>query len=392
MRARRLRLAVVGFVTIATATVPVAAPLPGPAAAAAAGPASVTLEGRGYGHGRGMSQYGAQAAASDHGRTYRQILRFYYPGLDLASARGSIRVLLSVDTTDDLVVRDRRHLIVRRVGTRDSWPLTRKGAQRWRLTVAGGGGATRLSVYTGYTGRWRSVRTIKGEAEFVAGGRPIGLVTPAGVTSYQGVLRSAAAPGGRDTVNVVRLEDYLRGVVPREVPALWHPQAVRAQAVAARTYADYHRMHPRASYYDLCDTTSCQVYGGFSDRHPASDDAIRATAHEVLRSHAGPAFTEFSSSNGGWTVAGSVPYQVAKEDRWDPADRWSHRIPATAIEDAYPAIGDFQRLRVRKKDEHGAWGGRVLRLRVIGSRGRVTRTGEEFRTTFGLRSTWWRKD
>ena len=356
------------------------------------GPAAVHLEGRGYGHGRGMSQWGAQGAASEHGRTYRQILRFYYPGLDLGRVRGTIRVLITGDTSDDVVVRDHRRLVLRAVASGRTWALDRDGASRWRLTAANGGADTRLSVFTN---RWRAVRTVAGQAELTARG-PIGLVTPAGVTRYQGALRSAVASGGRDTVNVVRLEDYLRGVVPREVPALWHRQAVRAQSVAARTYAAYHRAHPRATYYDLCDTTSCQVYGGFSDHHPASDAAIRATAGEVLKSGRAPAFTEFSASNGGWTVASSVPYQVAKQDRWDPWSRnpyrhWDDvRIRATTIENAYPAIGDFQRLRVLRRDGHGAWNGRVLRIRAIGSRGSVTRTGDEFRITFGLRSTWFR--
>ena len=383
LRALCLLLAA-SFVTVAAPTAPAVADRPDPESER--GPAYVALEGRGFGHGRGMSQYGAQSAASQHGRTYRQILGFYYPGLAIGHARGTIRVLLSGDTSDDVVVRDHRGLVLRAVATGNTWKLSRAGATRWRLTPANGGADTRLSVYDG---RWRAVRTVAGEAELTASG-PVGLVTPTGVTRYQGALRSAVAPGGRDTVNVVRLEDYLRGVVPREVPALWHPQAVRAQAVAARTYAAYHRARPKG-YYDICDTTSCQVYGGFSDHHPASDTAIRATAREVLKTDGGPAFTEFSSSNGGWTVAGSVPYQVAKQDSWDPVNRWEYRLPAGTIEKRYPGIGDFQRLRVLRRDGHGAWNGRVIRVRVVGSRGTVTRTGEDFRITFGLRSTWWRQ-
>lgn len=375
---------------LAASLVTVAAPsAPASAADSERGPRSVALEGRGFGHGRGMSQYGAKERA-EAGHTYRQILRFYYPGVDLGRARGPIRVLITADTTDDVVVRHSRRLVVRRVGTGDSWSLGgQAGAERWKLTPAAGGASTRVSVFTN---RWRSVRVIAGAAEFSAGSRSLVLLTPAGATRYQGALRSAIAGGGRNTVNSLLLDKYLRGVVPREVPALWHPQAVKAQAVAARTYAAYHRARSRTDYYDLCDTTSCQVYGGVGDSHPASDAAIRATAQEVLRAGGEPAFTEFSSSNGGWTVAGPVPYQVAKQDRWDPVNGWSYRLPATTLENAYPAIGDFQRLRVVKRDGHGAWNGRVLRLRVIGSRGSVTRTGEEFRITFELRSTWWRKD
>ncbi len=349
---------------------------------------SVTLEGRGYGHGRGMSQYGAQMAASEHGRTYRQILRFYYPGLAFGEGTGLLRVLLTADTSDDVVVLSRSGLSVRQVGTKKSWDLARAGAKRWKLTAVNGGADTRVSVLTD---RWRAARTVGGEAELVGEGGSLALVTMAGTTRYQGALRSAAGEKGRDTVNVVSLENYLRGVVPREVPALWDPQAVRAQSVAARTYADYHRDHPRADHYDLCDTTSCQVYGGVGDSHEASDAAIRATTGEVLKSEGAPAFTEFSSSNGGWTVAGSVPYQVAKPDTWDPVNDWRVTLRATAIEKRFPGIGDFQRLRVLDRDGHGNWNGRVLEIRVVGSNGSTTRTGDQFRIDFGLRSTWFRQ-
>src|SRR5688572_23098111 len=145
------------------------------------GPAYVALEGRGFGHGRGMSQYGAQIAAAEHGRTYRQILRFYYPGLAIGNSRGTIRVLISGDTSDDVVVRDHRGLVLRAVATGNTWKLSQDGATRWRLTPANGGADTRLSVFTN---RWRAVRTVAGEAELTASG-PIGLVTPAGVTRYQ---------------------------------------------------------------------------------------------------------------------------------------------------------------------------------------------------------------
>lgn len=384
MTSTRIRALLAGALSLAVVTFPT--PPSAPAEAALAGPSSVTLEGRGYGHGRGMSQHGAQGAASERDRTYRQILRFYYPGLAFGTAPGVIRVQISGDTSDDVVIDDRRRLSVRQVATGDSWALRQDGAKRWRLTAAVGG-ATRVSVLTD---RWRSVRTVPGEAELRAARGALALVTPSGVTRYQGALRSTVVDGGRDTVNVVRLEAYLRGVVPREVPALWHPEAVKAQAVAARTYAAFHRADSQGDPYDLCDTTSCQVYGGLDDRHPASDAAIRATAGEVLLAAGTPAFTEFSSSNGGWTVAGSVPYQVAKQDDWDPVNAWRTTLRATTIENAHPAIGDFQRLRVLRRDGNGTWNGRVLRIRIVGSNATRTLDGDDFRSVFGLRSTWFR--
>ena len=390
MFAPRLRLTLTGFLALAAATFPVSPPVPA-ASAAAAGPASVTLAGRGYGHGRGMSQWGAQEAAVEHGQNYRQILGFYYPGLEMGTVRGRIRVLLTADTTDDVVVRHRSLLLVRSVGTGKSWDLgDPAGAQRWRLTAVDGGTATRVSYFDN---RWHAVRRVPGAAEFAAHGRAMTLVTPSGATPYRGALRSAVAAAGRDTVNVVRLEDYLRGVLPSEVYTTWDAQALQAQAVAARTYATYYREHPSDAHphYDLCDTTSCQVYSGLEAPAESTDAAIRATAREVLRTGGKAAFTEFSSSNGGWTVAGDLPYQVAKQDSWDPVNPWEVTLRATTIEHAFPAIGDFQRLRVVERDGNGAWNGRVLRIRIVGSHARRTLDGLDFRLTFGLRSTWFRQ-
>ncbi|KAA1427168.1 SpoIID/LytB domain-containing protein [Nocardioides antri] len=386
MTSTRIR-ALAALLCVAAVTLP-AAPSPAEPAAVAAGPASVTLEGRGYGHGRGMSQYGAQGAAAEHDRTYPQILRFYYPGTEQGSAGGRIRVLLTADTTADVVVGARRGLTVRSVGSGKAVPLERDGAKRWRITPIDGGANSRVSVLLR---RWQVVRDLPGAAEFDAGGRPLQLFTPDDSVRYRGVLRSAISGADRDTVNILPLDAYLRGVVPREVPAEWHPEAVRAQAVAARTYAAHERRFTDRGYFDVWDTTQSQVYGGRSAEHPASNAAVRATSGVVLTYDGAPAFTQFSSSNGGWTVAGPVPYQVAKQDPWDPVNPWRETVTDNEIEAAFPAVGDFQRLVVRQRDGHGAWNGRVLRIRVVGSRDVRTVDGDDFRSLLGLRSTWFRQ-
>jgi SpoIID/LytB domain protein len=362
------------------------------APAVADGPDSVRLEGRGYGHGHGMSQYGAQGAATQHGKSYRQILRFYYPGTAWGTAGRKVSVLISADTSDDLVVANRSGLRVRSVRTGDSWPLSRPGAKRWRITPADHGRDSRVAVLTD---RWHSVRDIKGEADFAAGGRPIRLFHPGGSTRYRGLLRSATSRGGRDTVNILSLDSYLRGVVPQEMPASWDAEALKAQAVAARTYAAFERRNPIAPDYEICDTSSCQVYGGASAEQPGSDAAVRATRHQVLTYGGKPAFTQFSASNGGWTVKGEQPYLQARRDTWDPWSgnpyaHWTVRVDATAIEHAYPGIGDFRRLKVTRRDGNGAWNGRALRVRVVGGRGATTVSGDQLRSDLLLRSTWFR--
>ena len=119
---------------------------------------------------------------------------------------------------------------------------------------------------------------ITGDAEFSAGRNPLTLLKPGGRTAYRGKLRNAAVGGHRATVNVLPLDHYLKGVVPQEVPASWPRHAVRAQAVAARTYAAFQR----ADRGTICDTTSCQVYGGYSAEHPDANAAVKATASAVL--------------------------------------------------------------------------------------------------------------
>ncbi|HTW18523.1 MAG TPA: SpoIID/LytB domain-containing protein [Nocardioides sp.] len=367
------------------------APPPAQAADRWAVPAgsTVTISGHGYGHGHGMSQYGAQGAARQ-GLSHDQILAFYYAGTTPGKIAGRVSVQISADTTDDLLVRARAGLTVTDRKTGRRWTLPRNGARLWRVAT-NRKGVTRVTYRTD---RWHRWRVLRGDGEIAAGGRPVTLVTPSGDRPYRGRLRHASvAGGGHDTVNVLSLEAYLRGVVPLEMPATWSPAAVRAQAVAARTYAAYERAHPRSRHAQLCDTTSCQVYGGYAAEHPASNAAIAATRGSVLLDGGRPAFTQFSSSSGGWTSAGSVPYLRAFEDVYDgwsgnPVHAWTVRLAPARLERAWPRIGTLRDIRVTARDGNGKWGGRVRSVTLTGSAGSVTVSGDTFRSVLGLRSTY----
>jgi stage II sporulation protein D len=347
----------------------------------------ITIKGHGYGHGHGMSQYGAEGAARQ-GLTYRQIAKFYYPGTTWGTAGGRVRVQISADTSDDLVVLARDGLRVRDLGTGTVTPLPDNGATRWRIRWFNG--QNRVAYYG--AGAWRAWRALESEGAFSAGGAPVTLVTPSGNRAYRGQLSAEAPTTGsraRNTINTLTLDNYLKGVVPLEMPATWSPAAVRAQAVAARTYAAQQRI----DLGTLCDTTSCQVYGGFDREHAASNAAVKGTAHQVLLYQGAPAFTQFSSSSGGWTSAGSKPYLPAKADPYDgwagnPVHSWSVRVTDTLIESKWPAIGNLTRITVLQRDGHGEWGGRVQSVRLIGGQGRVTLSGDTLRSLLGLRSTW----
>ncbi len=360
-----------------------------------------TVRGHGYGHGNGMSQHGAQGAAL-RGLSYGQILDFYYPGTDRVVARmKKIRVLISGDTSDPVEVEPAPGLRVRDRGARTSYVLpTGLGATRWRI-VAASAGNDRVQYERNGWRTWNAggrTALVGGGQFFRPKGRPITLITPSSKVSYRGVLRAAAPSStstARDTVNVLSLDKYVMGVIPAEMPASWQTEAVRTQAVAARTYAVYDRNAHLDRYYQICDTTSCQVYRGKSAEHPASNAAARATAGEILNYRGEAAFTQFSASSGGRTSSGSFPYLRSKNDPYDDWSGnynhdWSVKLSASRIANAYPGIGRLQRVRVTRREGGGDWKGRVETVVLEGTRGKSTISGDTFRYRFGLKSTYFR--
>ncbi len=368
--------------------------------------ATIALDGLGFGHGRGLSQYGALGRGRD-GQGYRDIVEFYYPGTEWGTAGGTVKVLVTRDTSDDVVVGARRGLTLRALAAGKRWKLperVRKNrssrktvpVKRWRIVPARRG----RSAISYRAHGWHDWRTVRGDAEFAASGRPVALHTPDGVVAYRGTLRSATPPGAptrRDTVNVVKLDAYLKGVVPSEVIAsVWPAETIKAQAVAARTYAAYERDHaPSARHYEICDTASCQVYGGYSAEYPTSNNAVRATARQVLTYAGSPVFAQFSASNGGYSVAGSFEYLVAQADpfdHYDPdregGDGWATEVTSADIENAYN-IENLSGISIDSRDGLGEWGGRVQTITLTTAKGgQYPVTGDSFRRNLGLRSTY----
>ena len=353
---------------------------------------TIAVDGHGYGHGHGMSQYGAEGAARQ-GLSAAQIMDFYYPGTTAGQASGQVKVLISADRDNNTVVVARTGLKVRDLATRQKLALPDRGATKWRL-APGPGTKTVVSLFKKSWVKWR---TLKGDAEFTAGGQPITLVLPSGKVAYRGALASRSPKPGkpkRRTVNRLPLDSYLKGVVPREMPASWSPAALQAQAIAARTYAAFEKAQPISDIYQICDTTSCQVYGGFSGEYASTNDAIDATAGVVrLAADGTPAFTQFSSSNGGFSSAGSQPYLVAQPDPYDgwsgnPNSSWTLPLTAGNVERNYPAIGTLTSIAVDTRDGNGQWGGRAVDMTLTGTQGTVTTTGEDFRIRVGLKSSW----
>lgn len=358
-----------------------------------------TVLGHGYGHGHGMSQYGAQGAARK-GLSASRILGFYYPGTTMATKVQSIRVLITADSTRDTNVLAEPGLTLRDLGSRRTYTLPDiDGVRRWRLNVDRHG-----ETVVGYrTGRWHRYRPdglahLAGDGQFRAADGNLTLVLPGGTATatYRGALRGASPSTGspdRDTVNVVSVEQYLRGVVAAEMPPSWEPAALQAQAVAARTYALFEKADHRSRYYQICDTGACQVYRGTAAEYPSTDDAVRATRGQYLSYAGRPAFTQFGSSSGGWTTAGGRPYLPAQADPYDgwsgnPVHSWSRQVDERVLEHRYPGIGDLRTIRITARDGNGDFGGRVQSLVLVGSKGRQSLSGTAFQSLYGLRSTW----
>ncbi len=216
---------------------------------------------------------------------------------------------------------------------------------------------------------------------------------------YRGDLLAVDAKPGQRSVNIVGLDAYLRGVVPREIAASWSDkahEAVKSQAVAARSYAAAEK---RSGFSNTCDTISCQVYSGrgvyegtkfVSYEDPRTDRAIAETANEVrVNPKTGaPIRTEFSASTGGHTAPGDFPPVEDKGDATpaNPNSSWTVRLAATRFETKN--LGALIGAKVIKRDGFGADGGRVLTLQLNYTAGSRTVTGRDMMGAYGLRSSW----
>lgn len=363
------------------------------------------LTGRGFGHGRGMSQWGARGAAG-LGVGFQQILSTYYPGTTPTDAGNpAVRIRLTRTTGAVVVVTGAlSHVDDVATGAVTALPA---GTSRCEGRPSGTGVALRCLSGTTWTdlGQRAGVQ--------VRGSGGLAVDRPGGYrNTYRGAVRVVRDGASVVGVAVMTMQEYLYGVVPNESPASWPADALRAQAVAARTYADRGRRAAAAgAAWDLCDTTACQVFDGTRTTGPdgsvveeeaaATTRAVDETAGYELFWQGAPAFTEFSAANGGWSVAGSgaaAAYTPARQDPWDgatpsTAHSWTAPMPVSSLEARWPAVGRMTRFVVVSRDGRGELGGRVEQVRLEGVDGAgrataVTVTGEQVRSAAGLKSRW----
>ncbi len=341
------------------------------------------IRGGGNGHGIGMSQYGADGYAQ-HGKSYRFILAHFYHGTSLGQTdpHRTVRVLLSSNGEPSFSGAD-----------------TKFGKQRLRpavtYTVRPNADGTLTLLWTKATAKGAKLKKLGPfPAPLTVSGRAPLLLK--GIGSYHGsfVFRPAGA-GNVQTVESVALEDYVRGVISAEVPATWPAEALKAQAVAARTYAI--TTDVAGADYDLYPDTRSQMYGGVGAEMPATDAAVAATTDQVVTYGGVPVVTYFFSSSGGhtesiqdeWLRSSPKPWLVGVSDPYDGADhdpyhRWSYNLTARSAAAKLAGLlkgkGSFVGIRVLR---HGV-SPRVITAAVVGTKGSTTVSGTELQHIFGL--------
>lgn len=201
-----------------------------------------------------------------------------------------------------------------------------------------------------------------------------------------------ASDGNITVINYVGLEDYVKGVLPYEIDPDWPAEAQKAQAVCARSFALGTSKHNE--YYELCNTTNCQVYLGANRATEASDAAVDATQGEYLTYNGEPVIGYFFSSDGGATEdavnvwGGDYPYLQGKEDPYETYDSsWSVTMTAEEIRQklvsAGYSIGTVANVEVTRRTDTD----NVNEVTVTDTTGKqVVIRRDDCRTVFGLDS------
>lgn len=376
-------------------------------------PAAIAFYGRGSGHGVGMSQHGARGRALA-GQDTPEILAHYFPGtalgvIDPATivrvqvlsaypatvtrplriyGRGGAWTIEGVAATfpADAQLRVWRVAVTTPTGTRTS---------AWRTDVVDAAGAL---LHSGTMSRSFRVSPAEPATTLQLWSKP------STYDRYRGSLL-VLARAKPDVINELALDDYLRGVVPVEMPASWPAAALRAQAIAARSYAA-RRIRPAAAF-DLYDDTRSQAYRGVLAERATTDEAVALTAGMVLQYGGAIADTYYHSSAGGATEANElvwvsstgrvvgppVPYLRGGLDRapdgtaydaaagqyaWQTATYTPEQLGTILGRDPRTAVGTLLAIDLSRR----APSGRVIAVTLIGTAGTRIVSADVFRVVF----------
>jgi stage II sporulation protein D len=334
------------------------------------GTATFVVTGHGWGHGVGLSQYGAYGYAQK-GVTYPKIVLHYFPGTELGAAPVSrVRVLLTsgakrlkIGSAEDFRVRDATGVV------HDVLAGTYTLTSALKLKVDGED----------------KPRVLPAPLIFQPGAAVLELKR-----RYRGSIQVDVTTGKLRAVNLVGLEQYLYGVVPSEMPYTWHPEALKAQAVAARSYALATR---KTGAFDLYPDTRSQVYLGVDHEKPSTNAAVDATAGKVVLYEGQVAKTFFFSTSGGRTASAedvwgeAVPYLVSVADPYDSISPYHDWGPFAFTGAKLARVLKLPGRVVDLQPELNS-SGRIKSLNVVGTKSSLAVPGTDLRKRLGLRSTW----
>jgi stage II sporulation protein D len=351
-------------------------------AGSAAAASRLTIRGAGFGHGVGMSQYGAMGFA-EQGAGYQAILGHYYTGTSLGTTEPSrlVRVLLQ-STSGAAAITGAERAGARTLDPAKSYRVVRRAFDQVDLQSATG---RRIGTYTA------PLQVDGGADGIVLKGRALNGRTGG---AYRGILELRPGAFGVNAINAVPLDQYVQGVVPVESPASWPLEALKAQAVAARTYA-ITSSKGGVGFEHYPDTRS-QVYGGIGVEQASTNQAVAETARQVVTYQGRPVTTYFFSTSGGRTENNEnsfggppQPWLRSVEDPFDdvsPRHRWRVQLSMGAAAAKLSGLvkGAFRGIRVIRRGASP----RVVAADVVGSRGTTRVTGATLRSRFGLYDTW----
>jgi stage II sporulation protein D len=331
--------------------------------------------GHGFGHGVGMSQYGAYGYAQ-RGKGYRFTLRHYYSGTTIGRLEGPriVRVLLDVSSGDvdfggassacGSSLDPKRAYVARLVG------------RSVQLRAAGG----RALANCGH--RLRAA----GHGSVRIGG-----------AAYRGALEvvpAGSGSGSLNAVNAVPVDQYVKGVIANESPPSWPQAELRAQAVAARSFALAAGVGGNG--FDLYADTRSQVYEGIGSETGATDESANATKGQVVMYGGKVAETFFSACSGGHTESVQnvffgppIPYLVGVPDPYDgacPLHSWKLRFSGREISARLGAYldGRLKRVVVTQRGVSP----RIVWAKLVGTGGTSKVRGDQLQSALGAYSSW----
>ena len=360
-----------------------------------------TLIGHGYGHGIGMSQWGAYGYAS-HGWQYGPILGHYFTDTSLGTIPTSTMVRVLMDEGHGSY-----HIAsAAAIHVKDETAGTSHTLAAGTYTVVPGPAAGHLMVET--PSGQIVLSGIQSPMLIIPTTQPLKLndTSMAGYTGghWNGsfrVIRTGTST--LDLVNWVNIERYVAGIVPNEMSTGWPTQALKVQAVCARSYAYATLNSSPTSEFDAYDGVRSQQYGPIERQHTDTTAAQTSTAGQVVMYQGSVATTFFSASSGGMTSSESAswgapnqPYLVPVVDRYDgagglnPNHTWAPKLYSGATLAKALGVASSAGPVVAVDQTWDPASLRELTLTLHGSKASVTRSGQTVASTLALRSSWFR--